>query len=90
MEQMREPMDKNRIQGVSGGRAGDVPQSPFPSSPRNVDPAAVRGRQLDLPQEICRVSRKRLRPVERRSERVAEVSRGHSIRQRRRPERTEW
>jgi len=24
-------MDKNRIQGVSAGRAGDLPRSPYPS-----------------------------------------------------------
>jgi hypothetical protein len=54
-------MDKNRIQGVSVGRAGDLPQSPYPSKMRNVDSATVHRRRLNLPQEICSVSRKRLR-----------------------------
>src|SRR5438034_4140308 len=53
-------MDKNRIQGVSVGRAAYLPQSPYPSSTRSVDPAMVRGRRLNLPREICFVPRKRL------------------------------
>src|SRR5262247_2974501 len=53
-------MDKNRIQGVSVGRAAYLPQSPYPSSTRSVDPAIVRGRRLNLPREICFVPRKRL------------------------------
>src|SRR5947207_10276440 len=57
---MRESMDKNRIQGVSVGRAGDIPRSPYPSSTRSVDPATVRGRRLSLPQETCSVSLRRL------------------------------
>ena len=61
MEQTCESMDKNRIQGVSVGRAGNLPRSPYPSRRRNVDSATVHGRQLNLPQEICSVSRKRLR-----------------------------
>jgi hypothetical protein len=61
MDQMCESMDKNRIQGVSAGRAGYLPQSPYPSKVRNVDPATVHGRQLNLPQEICSVSLWRLR-----------------------------
>ena len=61
MEQTCESMDKNRIQGVSVGRAGNLPRSPYPSRMRNVDSATVHGRRLNLPQEICSVSRKRLR-----------------------------
>ena len=61
MDQMCESMDKNRIQGVSAGRAGYLPQSPYPSKVRNVDPATVHGRQLNLPQEICSASLWRLR-----------------------------
>jgi hypothetical protein len=58
---MCESMDKNRIQGVSVGRAGNLPQSPYPSKMRNVDSAAVHRRRLNLPQEICSVSLRRLR-----------------------------
>jgi len=29
-------MDKNRIQGVSAGRAGNLPRSPYPSRVRSV------------------------------------------------------
>jgi len=61
MDQMCESMDKNRIQGVSVGRAGNLPRSPYPSKMRSVDPAAVHGRRLSLPQEICSVSLWRLR-----------------------------
>src|SRR5216684_993041 len=59
-KQMRESMDKNRIQGASTGRAGNVPRSPYPSRVRSVDSATVRGRRLNLPQEICPVSLRRL------------------------------
>ena len=58
---MCESMDKNRVQGVSVGRAGNLPQSPYPSRMRNVDSAAVHRRRLNLPQEICSVSLRRLR-----------------------------
>ena len=58
---MCESMDKNRIQGVSAGRAGNLPRSPYPSKVRSVDPATVHRRRLNLPQEICFVSRKRLK-----------------------------
>src|SRR5258705_4391947 len=58
---MRESMDKNRIQGVSVGRAGNLPRSPYPSKMRGVDPATVRRRRLNLPREICSVSLRRLR-----------------------------
>src|SRR3954454_15558650 len=61
MDQMCESMDKNRIQGVSVGRAGNLPRSPYPSRVRSVDPAAVHGRRLSLPQEICAASPRRLR-----------------------------
>ena len=58
---MCESMDKNRIQGVSAGRAGDLLRSPYPSRVRSVDPATVHRRRLSLPQEICSVSLRRLR-----------------------------
>src|SRR6266571_2790673 len=61
MEQTCESMNKNRIQGASAGRAGNLPQSPYPSRTRSVDSATVHGRRLSLPQEICSVSRWRLR-----------------------------
>src|ERR1700737_5208977 len=54
-------MDKNQIQGASVGRADNLPRSPYPSRMRSVDPAAVHGRRLSLPQEICSVSPWRLR-----------------------------
>ena len=58
---MCESMDKNRIQGVSVGRAGNLSRSPYPSRMRNVDSATVHRRQLNLPQEICSASLRRLR-----------------------------
>src|SRR5262245_9399229 len=58
---MCESMDKNRIQGASAGRAGNLPRSPYPSRVRSVDPAIVHRRRLSLPQEICFVSLQRLR-----------------------------
>src|SRR6476620_10494278 len=61
VEQTCESMDKNRIQGASVGRAGDLPRSPYPSRMRSVDPATVHGKRLNLPQEICSVSFRRLR-----------------------------
>ena len=60
-DQKCESMDKNRIQGASAGRAGDLPRSPYPSKARSVDAATVHGRRLNLPQEICSVSLRRLR-----------------------------
>src|SRR6266436_4647876 len=54
-------MDKNRIKGVAAGRAGYLSRSPYPSRTANVDSAAVHGRRLSLPQEICSVSLRRLR-----------------------------
>jgi len=53
---MCESMDKNRIQGASAGRAGNLLRSPYPSRVRSVDPATVHRRRLSLPQEICSVS----------------------------------
>jgi len=61
-EQTCELMDKNRIQGASVGRAGNVLRSPYPSRTRSVDPATVHGRRLNLPREICSVSLRRLGP----------------------------
>ena len=61
MDQTCESMDKNRIQGASAGRAGNLSRSPYPSRVRSVDPATVHGRRLSLPQEICSVSLRRLR-----------------------------
>ena len=55
-KQRCEPIDKNRIRGASVGRAGNVSRSPYPSTPRSVDPAAVHRRRLSLPREIYRVS----------------------------------
>ena len=60
-DQMCESMDKNRIQGASAGRADDLPRSPYPSKARSVDAATVHGRRLNLLQEICFVSLRRLR-----------------------------
>src|SRR6266705_1311911 len=61
MEQTCESMNKNRIQGASAGRAGNLPRSPYPSRARSVDSAIVHGRRLSLPQEICSASPRRLR-----------------------------
>src|SRR5664279_1738400 len=61
VEQTCESMDKNRVQGASVGRAGHLPRSPYPSRMRSVDPATVHGKRLNLPQEICSVSLRRLR-----------------------------
>ena len=59
MEQTCESMDKNRIQGVSTGRADNLPRSPYPLRVRSVDSATMHGRRLSLPQEICSVSLRR-------------------------------
>jgi hypothetical protein len=61
MDQTCESMNKNRIQGASAGRVGNLPRSPYPSKVRRVDSAAVHGRRLSLPQEICSASLRRLR-----------------------------
>src|SRR5271157_3759189 len=49
MEQTCESMNKNRIQGVSAGRAGNLSRSPYPSRARSVDSATVHGKRLSLP-----------------------------------------
>src|SRR5262245_28718688 len=54
-------MDKNRVQGASAGRAGDLLRSPHPSRTRRVDPENPHGKRLNVPQEICPVSPRRLR-----------------------------
>jgi hypothetical protein len=79
---MCESMEKNRIKGVSVGRAGNLSRSPYPSRMRNVDSAAVHRRRLNLPQEICSVSRKRLRLPKgglAASHRLAEGILGHAV-----------
>src|SRR6185295_9398989 len=58
-KQRCEPMNKNRIRGVSAGRAGNVSRSPYPSTTRSVDPAVVHRRRLSLPREICPASPQR-------------------------------
>jgi hypothetical protein len=60
---MCESMDKNWIRGAGAGRADDLPRSPYPSRVPGVDSATVHGRRLNLPQEICAVSPRRLRPL---------------------------
>lgn len=65
VEQKRESMNKNRIRGVSAGRAALLLRSPYSSKAQSVDSAIARGRRLNLPQEICPVSRKRLSEPER-------------------------
>ena len=59
------------------GRAGRQSQSPYPSRARAVNPAGVRGRLRDLPQEICTVSLG-TEGAARLPDRGAEVSKGHS------------
>ena len=58
---MCESMDKNRIQGASAGRAGNLPRSPKSIKVRSVDSATVHRRRLSLPQEICSASANGLR-----------------------------
>jgi hypothetical protein len=75
-------MDKNRIEGVSVGRAGDLPRSPYPSRTRSVDLATVHGRRLNLPQEVCPVSHRRLRRLRRSltaGQKSAEGVVGHDV-----------
>ena len=82
MEQTCESMDKNRIQGVSVGRAGNLSRSPYPSRMRNVDSATVHRRQLNLPQEICSASLRRLRWPQGRltaAQKSAEGILGHDV-----------
>ena len=59
------------------GRAGRKSQSPYPSRAKAVNPAGVRGRLRDLPQEIC-IASFGTEGVERRPDHDAEVSRGRS------------
>ena len=67
-------MDRNRVQGASIGRAGDDTAKSISVEDREAkNPATVHGRQLNLPQGMCTVSLRRLRPP-RRSDRRAEVS----------------
>src|SRR2546423_9732424 len=54
-------MNKNRIRGVSVGRAAFVLRSPYPSRTRSVNPAIARGRRLKLPREICQDGRSQQR-----------------------------
>jgi hypothetical protein len=54
-------MDKNRIQGAGVGRAGNLPRNPYPSKMPRVDSATMHRKRLGLPQEICSVSRERLK-----------------------------
>jgi hypothetical protein len=49
---MCESMDKNRVEGASVGRAGNLLRSPYPSRVRSVDPAIVHRRRLSLPQAL--------------------------------------
>ena len=72
---MRESMDKKRIQGVSVGRAGNFPRSPYPSSTRSVDPATARRRRLNYPGDLLRVA-SATEVAARHPDRGAEVSRG--------------
>src|SRR5512139_389803 len=65
-EQPHGPMDKNRIGGVSAGRAGDTSQSPYPSRARSVNPAVACGQWSNLSREVCVVSRSGTEPVVRR------------------------
>jgi len=56
---MREPMYKNRIRGVSVGRAGRWSPSPYLSRAQSVNSVVVRRRRSSLPREIRCRSRKR-------------------------------
>jgi hypothetical protein len=58
VEQSCGPMNKNRLRGAKGGRAGNWPQSPSRSKPGSVESAVVQRRQDDLSQEICAVTRR--------------------------------
>ena len=58
-EQRHEPMDKNRIRGVSVTRAGKRPRSVSPSRARSVNPAVACGQRSSLSREVCVVSRTR-------------------------------
>jgi hypothetical protein len=60
-----------------GGRAGRKSRSPYPSRALVVNPAGVRRRLRDLPQETCAVSHG-TGAIARWPDRGAGVSRGHS------------
>lgn len=65
-EQKHEPMDKNRMEARSTGRAALRLQSPYPSRVLGVDSAVVCGRRSYLPREVCTWSwRTGLRETER-------------------------
>jgi hypothetical protein len=52
---LSEKAELDRAEGLG------LPRSPYPSRMRSVDPATVHGKRLNLPQEICPVSLRRLR-----------------------------
>ncbi len=79
VDQKCESMDKNRIEGASTGRAGNRPRSAYPSRVRSVDSAIVHGRALNLPQEICLVSRRRLRLLRGSLTAGQKSAEGHSV-----------
>src|SRR5260370_24468886 len=53
VEQRCEPMNKNRIRGMSAGRASARWRSPYPSRARSVDAAVVHLRWGSRPPEGC-------------------------------------
>ena len=57
-EQNCGPMNKNRLRGAKGGRAGQWPQSPSRSKPGSVESAVVQRSRDDLSQEVCAVKRR--------------------------------
>ena len=61
VEQNCGPMNKNRLRGAKGGRAGQWPRSPFRSKPGSVESAVVQRRWDDLSQEVCVVTRRESR-----------------------------
>jgi len=79
VEQTCELMNKNRIEGVSVGRAGRVSRSPDPSRAQNVDSAAVYGTRSALPRGICLVHDFVTEDIARWFDLLQEVSRGHVI-----------
>jgi hypothetical protein len=78
MDQMCESMDKNRIKGVSAGRAGYLPRSPYPSKVRKRRSGGCAQKAAELtPGDLFRVA-SATEAVEGRPDRGAEVSREHS------------
>ena len=61
VEQNCGPMNKNRLRGAKGGRAGQWPRSPLRSKPGSVESAVVQRRWDDLSQEVCARTRHGLR-----------------------------